>query len=57
MGLLFDRSYCQCLITTPRVPLTINITVQRLDINAALGILRWVVPLFEFIDDLILIMM
>ncbi|XP_022862761.1 uncharacterized protein LOC111382947 [Olea europaea var. sylvestris] len=30
-------SYCQCSITTPRVPLAISITVQRLDINVVLA--------------------
>ena len=32
-----------------KIPLAVNITVQRLDINGALGVLRWVKPLFEFI--------
>ena len=31
-----------------KIPLAINITVQRLDINVASGILRWDLPLFEF---------
>jgi len=32
-----------------KISLVVNITVQRLDINGALGVLRWVKPLFEFI--------
>ena len=47
MGLLYDMHYCQCLIITTRVPLVVNIIVQRLYINVALGILRWDEPLFE----------
>ena len=31
-----------------KIPLAINITVQRLDINVALGILRCDLPFFEF---------
>ena len=50
-------NYCQCLITATRVPLTINITVQRLDINVVLGILRWDLPLFEFVDYCIWLLM
>lgn len=50
-GFIIDMHYYQCLIITTRVPLAINITVQRFDINVALGILRWVMPLFEFVDD------
>jgi len=40
--------YYQCLIITTRYPLAVNITVQILDINGALGVLRWVKPLFEY---------
>ena len=32
-----------------KIPLAVNITVQRLDIDGALGVLRWVKPLFEYI--------
>jgi len=32
-----------------KVPLAVNTIVQRLDINGALGVLRWVKSLFEFI--------
>ena len=30
------------------IPLAVDITVQRLDINGALGVLGWVKPLFEY---------
>lgn len=43
--------YYQCLTITTRVPLVVNISVKRLDIDGKLGILRWVMPLFEHIDD------
>jgi len=39
------------------VPLAINITVQRLDIVGALGVLRWIIALFECISDRILFML
>lgn len=48
MGFSFDMPYYQYLIITTRLPLAINIEVQRQDINVALGILRWVISLFEF---------
>jgi len=32
-----------------KIPLAVNITVQRLDINGALDVLGWVKPLFEYI--------
>ena len=48
MDLLFDVYYCWCLIITTKVPLAVNIIVQKFDINVALGILRWDIPLFEF---------
>jgi len=32
-----------------KISLTVNITIQRLDINGALGVLGRVKPLFEFI--------
>jgi len=32
-----------------KIPLAVNISVQRLDINGVLGVLRWAKPLFEFI--------
>ena len=43
--------YYQCLNITIRISLAINTTVQRLDINGALDILRWDIPLFKCIDD------
>lgn len=33
-----------------RVPLTSDISIERLNVNVVLGILRWVLLLFEFID-------
>ena len=39
IDLLFDMSYCLCLIDTTGTPLTVNITVQRLNINVVLDIL------------------
>ena len=50
MGLLFDMHYYQCLIIITRVLLAINIIVQRLDINVALGISRCDEPLFELLN-------
>ena len=41
--------YYQCLTITTRISLAINTTVQRLDINGALDILRWDIPLFKCI--------
>jgi len=32
-----------------KIPLVVNTIVQRLNINCALGVLRWVKPLFKFI--------
>jgi len=32
-----------------QIPLAVDIIVQRLDINGALGDLGWVKPLFEYI--------
>jgi len=32
-----------------KIPLAVDITVQRLDINGALGVLECVKPLFEYI--------
>ena len=43
--------YYQCLNITTRISLAINTIVQRLDINGALDILRWDIPLFKCIDD------
>jgi len=37
---LFGMIYCQCLIAIIRVPLTVNIIVQKLNINVVFGILR-----------------
>lgn len=41
----------ECFTITTRVPLVVNMSVQRLDIDGAPGILRWIMPLFEHIDD------
>ena len=39
-----------------KIPLAVNITVQKLYINDALGVLGWVKPLFEYIyNDYILL--
>lgn len=46
--------YYECLTVTTRVPLTVNISVQRLNIDGALGILGSVMSLFEQIDNFIL---
>ena len=37
--LLFDRIYCECLITAPRNYLQVNFVVQRLNIDVVLSIL------------------
>ena len=42
------------LMAITRIPLKVNITVQRLDINVVLGILIWGLALFEFISFIIL---
>ena len=41
--------YYQYLIITTKVPLVVNITVRRFDINVAIGILRCDEPLFELL--------
>lgn len=46
--------YYQCSIITTRVPLVINVSVERLNIDGALGILRWIMSLFEQIDNSVL---
>jgi len=40
-----------------QIPLVMDITVQILDINGALGVLGWVKPLFEYIFIMIYFIM
>ena len=47
-GLFLCRNLLSNLITTQDDHLQINVSVQRLNVNVALGVLRWNLPLFEF---------
>ena len=49
MDLMFDKIYCECMITAPGNYLQVTIEVQRLNIDVVLNLVMGLTKYFDFI--------